>query len=189
MPVCKLQKHYDFCGGEMNKSLYFCQKIDSAKREIKHIYKTVSYDRNLTRHFSKSLASSSADSTTLRKLNSKPVVRSIDVITAQKCGNSDFFPNLFPLGKWKWHFFFFLFFYFRTRLMGTFFEGGGSGGVKPKLVSLQVNSSLICACLGCYGTSPVSSLKHIIPLFTSTARLALTCQLQSPFCLICCRAA
>lgn len=80
----------------MYKSLYFCYKIDFAKTEIKCIYKTVSYERNLTRHFSKRLASPSADSATLRKLMSKLALGSADFITAQKCENSNFFQSFSP---------------------------------------------------------------------------------------------
>lgn len=66
----------------------------------------MSYDRNLTRHFSNWLESSSADSATLGKLISEPVVRNTGIIRAQKCGNSDVFLIFFP---WENEIFFFSF--------------------------------------------------------------------------------
>lgn len=70
------------------------------------------------------------------------------------------------------------------KVNGHIFEGRGHGGVTPKVILLQVSSSLICAHLNGYGTSLILSLKHVIPLLASPARLTLTHWLGSPFLLI-----
>lgn len=71
-----------------------------------------------------------------------------------------------------------------NKVNGHIFEGRGHGGVIPKLILLQVSSSLIPAHLGCYGTSLFLSLKHVIPLLASPARLTLTHWLGSPLHLV-----
>lgn len=76
----------------------------------------MTYDRNLTRHFSKWLASSSAD----RVILSPNILWEVQMLSQQKSVRLQiFFPNLLPLEKLTW---LLLFFYSGTKLMGIFLK-------------------------------------------------------------------